>query len=504
MPSLSDALHNDRVAWSRLQGCERIPSDPYSQGFLNSLFDRLPQQKTPLQWERVLSAWEEAIQQPGGCSNDLILVSIRDGTIAAVACQNASKGTLTHFREFKFLLSAAMQLVDDGDRVDAAFVLDLTDRADLRWAADERLPRFASTSGACAASLPVPIMLKGYSSNIFQEKLRSLSLGGGAGWRWPSIGWKQKVRRVVWRGAARTYSSCLDLTRRRVAPPDSPCHWRETCSAYCYHRPRETGRASTTLLAMGASAGCPLNGVPHSRLQAVAMRRAESSRQKDAEAVQLDARLTPCVEKGKEAECSATALRSRGLRVNDQPLAFTALVEYIGVLELDGYGWQASLLSKLTLGSVVVAQESLFPLWYDDLLKDGVHLLRTRTDLGDLSVRLQWLRHHGGEAQKIARAGQQRACALLHVPHLARFLRRLLSKYAALFEGPYPSTLHLRVRRRRLGLSGAVADPRLQAPEWLWLHKASRRESTRALCDPWWRGLRKCNSTAGRWPMDER
>ena len=37
------------------------------------------------------------------------------------------------------------------------------------------------------------------------------------------------------------------------------------------------------------------------------------------------------------------------------------------MLEVDGYGYQASLMSKLTLGSLLVAPTSLFPLWYDGL-----------------------------------------------------------------------------------------------------------------------------------------
>ena len=36
-----------------------------------------------------------------------------------------------------------------------------------------------------------------------------------------------------------------------------------------------------------------------------------------------------------------------------------------------GYCYQASLVSKLTLGSVLIAPTSLFPLWYDALLEDG-------------------------------------------------------------------------------------------------------------------------------------
>ena len=41
-------------------------------------------------------------------------------------------------------------------------------------------------------------------------------------------------------------------------------------------------------------------------------------------------------------------------------------------------------MSKLTLGSLLIAPTSLFPLWYDGLLEDGEHLLRVRPDASDL------------------------------------------------------------------------------------------------------------------------
>ena len=48
-------------------------------------------------------------------------------------------------------------------------------------------------------------------------------------------------------------------------------------------------------------------------------------------------------------------------------------------------------MSKLTLGSLLIAPTSLFPLWYDGLLEDGVHLLRVRPDASDLPRALRWL-----------------------------------------------------------------------------------------------------------------
>ena len=55
-------------------------------------------------------------------------------------------------------------------------------------------------------------------------------------------------------------------------------------------------------------------------------------------------------------------------------------------------------MSKLTLGSLLIAPTSLFPLWYDGLLEDGVHLLRVRPDASDLPRALRWLATHGATA----------------------------------------------------------------------------------------------------------
>ena len=77
--------------------------------------------------------------------------------------------------------------------------------------------------------------------------------------------------------------------------------------------------------------------------------------------------------------CGEAALRARGLHVAEG-IPFERLAEWKAVLEVDGLGYQASLLAKLTLGSIVISPSSLFPTWYEPLLQHKVrrpHTLRS-------------------------------------------------------------------------------------------------------------------------------
>ena len=88
----------------------------------------------------------------------------------------------------------------------------------------------------------------------------------------------------------------------------------------------------------------------------------------------------------------------------------------------------------------------------------------------------------------------------MHLPHLARFVSRLLGGYAALFEGPHSARLHHELRRiadagrsrpprNRSARSGAPprTPPRTLLPERLW----SEISEMPAHCDGvWWRDPR--------------
>ena len=69
-------------------------------------------------------------------------------------------------------------------------------------------------------------------------------------------------------------------------------------------------------------------------------------------------------------------------------------------------------------------------------------MLRVRPDASDLPRVLRWLGTHGDAAQRVAEAGRARACALMHPPHVAGYLGRLLQRCAltlTLTPHPHPN-----------------------------------------------------------------
>ena len=527
---MAEFARRERQAWSTLPGCEATPVDPYSESHLDSLLSRLPP-APPRSWDDVFTAWrgsqptssrdEPAAAVPAGCSGGMVLVSVYKGRVAAAACdivamRRLAAGTLSHYRVFKYILTAALAgLASDGTKPpDALFILDLTDRADLRLPGN--VPKLASSSGACAASLPVPISLKGLGHTILASRDGATRDGATrVHTRWASVPWQRKLRRGVWRGAFRTYTECLGVrpatassaasSSATAAATAAGCALR-TCANHCY----DGASHAAALLLDGdflsrsecdrRRCACPHDAPPHPRALAVRLGR-------DAELrPMLDASFSAC--NPAHGDCSvalAHAARQSAAQRQLTGLPFAQLANFSAVIELDGYGWQASLLSKLSLGSVVITQASLYPLWFDGLLRSGEHVLRVRHDLADLAAHLRTATADAPRAERIARGGQLRLCQLMHLPHLARFVAGLLRRYAALFAGAHPSRLHHAVRRLaeetaaagqggvRLNRTadkarvGAGAPPRTLLPERLW---AELGASPPHCGDVWWRDPR--------------
>ena len=91
---------------------------------------------------------------------------------------------------------------------------------------------------------------------------------------------------------------------------------------------------------------------------------------------------------------------------------FAEQARNVAVLSLDGHGYQASLGALLTLGSVVVAQASLFPTWLDHYLLDGTHLRRASPGADGLRRHAAWAAAHPNTSRRMARAGRRRICQL--------------------------------------------------------------------------------------------
>lgn len=469
---------NERSAWATLKGCERPPADPYTEAFFEDLFRRLPT-GVPQSWEDVYHSWvrasipERPSQTSASCKSSLILVSVFKGRVAAAMCEDArfrrlQLGALGHYRVFKYLLAAAMAGATTARPPDSLFILDLSDRADTVVSGAVKL---ASSTGACTnASLPVPISLKGFGYNLLASRWHT---GHGRRMRWPHIPWPSKKRRAVWRGSARGYSECLQPGSGSVSNAPHKCG--------CYAAHRNTSSYAAMLMSEMMRGGCthvrPCSHAPHPRNIAVQM----TAKHPEL----LDAAFTLCNSKTAR-HCLPTLLDVRE-RANAMNVPFDELVNFSTVVELDGYGWQAGLLSKLTLGSVVVTHQTLYPLWYDPLLLRGRHLIRTRADLSDLPNLLNELNRDAETARRIAEAGRERACAIMHFPHLVTYVAKLLRQYSQqLFVGAHSARLHHMVRRLVSGQLESTAGVRVLQPENIWANLG-----TTARCqDVWWRDPR--------------
>ena len=195
------------------------------------------------------------------------------------------------------------------------------------------LPKLASSGGKCGLKIAVPILLKGFGTTDLERWLASSRAGAQLA-KEGTPPWRERISAGVWRGSSRS-----------VLPG-------ETCAEVpdftAWHRhPR--GR----LVALAAS---------HPNL--------------------IDAGYTE-LEKLPGMNATPVPLRS--------PVKWDALRQYKYQIEVDGHGYQASLLAKMLVGSAVVVQASHWPLWFDPALRDGVHVVRTRPDLSDLPQKLRWL-----------------------------------------------------------------------------------------------------------------
>ena len=125
-------------------------------------------------------------------------------------------------------------------------------------------------------------------------------------------------------------------------------------------------------------------------------------------------------------------------------------------------------------------------------------MLRVRRDLSDLPRALRWAAAHDAEARATAAAGRARACALLHTPHVAGYVAKLLRRYAALFAPPLPpgaagarhapptpAALHRAVRRLALA-------PPFGSPEKLLAFRLGGING-RQECSEWWLGELRCH-----------
>ena len=368
---------------------------PYTPAMVDSAFRGLP---TGLRFDMLIRAFEqhgqrssaspETATRRGGVRSTLFLIGIDARALhtaslmdSAESLTAAGRAAWRRQRRLAYYLWHAFRRGRPRDMPPLLFLADLDDLADTVVSDGSRaLPKLASSRGACGMKIAVPIPLKGFGTTDLERWLAS-SRSGALLARQSLPKWEERVAMGVWRGSART-----------VLPS-------ETCPAVPDFSTWEAH--------------------PRGRLVALCRRHPDL----------LDSGYTE-LEKLPGGNTTPVPLVA--------PLPFDGLRRYKYQVEVDGHGYQASLLAKMLLGSTVVTQSSHWPLWYAEAVVDGVHALTMRADLADLPARLRWLRRADGHARQISARGAELVHALLDSSHLTAHMTALLDRYARLFDGPAP------------------------------------------------------------------
>ena len=130
----------------------------------------------------------------------------------------------------------------------------------------------------------------------------------------------------------------------------------------------------------------------------------------------VDARFVAGTTHLQEAQCAQA-----GLMAEKRPWQAWAGDKY--ALDIDGFSnaW-CNFMQRLKLGCCVLKVDSQFGFrqWYYDELVPFEHYVPVKADLSDLAEKVDWVRTHDAEAQKIAAAGQAFARALTFESETAR------------------------------------------------------------------------------------
>ncbi|KXZ41246.1 hypothetical protein GPECTOR_608g690 [Gonium pectorale] len=147
----------------------------------------------------------------------------------------------------------------------------------------------------------------------------------------------------------------------------------------------------------------------------------------------------PCAppDSGNRVRCPALRAPPASDRLDVNKHRHVAMEEFAGyryLLHVDGQGLSSRLEFLLTLGSLVLKEESGYVAYYHHLLRPYEHYVpvwKAGSGPEDILEAVDWARAHDAEAQRIAAAGQ--AFAARHLSAQARvcFWQRLFLSYAA-------------------------------------------------------------------------
>lgn len=108
-------------------------------------------------------------------------------------------------------------------------------------------------------------------------------------------------------------------------------------------------------------------------------------------------------------------------------------IKYKMSIVMDGHtSTYPGFLWRLLSNSVTFKQETDNEQWFYDYVKPWVHYIPVKQDLSDLLKKIDWVKTHDQEAKKIADQSTKFVQNNLMMPHIDRYIIKLLTKYSKL------------------------------------------------------------------------
>ncbi len=147
----------------------------------------------------------------------------------------------------------------------------------------------------------------------------------------------------------------------------------------------------------GSSSGCGFNEATNMRIRAMAL----SAEHPDL----LDAGITTWTVQAKmHREGRLGYIDTKKYHKTAKPIPFEEQSRFKYILHIDGNVAAYRLGVSLLLGSCILFQDTGSRLWFQHMMKPGVHYIPIKEDLSDLIEKIEWCRQHDEECRQIAEA----------------------------------------------------------------------------------------------------
>jgi len=119
------------------------------------------------------------------------------------------------------------------------------------------------------------------------------------------------------------------------------------------------------------------------------------------------------------------------METNMSPVSFMSMEDqskYKYIIHVDGNVAAYRLLATMMTGSLILRVKSVYTLWADSVLEDGVHYISIAEDLSDLESTIEWCRNNDSKCRAIAKKGRSVAQKLLTRESIDSYFVKVLRK----------------------------------------------------------------------------